>query len=139
MNSYMDNFIEDEIISIEYIGETETVDIVVSGDNLFVANGILTHNSSYGKDNPGMEGISESIATAAVSDAILSIFQSEEDHEMGIIKLGMMKNRYGPRGMVQSMIIDYPTLSIRQSDEDEECMSGDIADSMSILERLANQ
>ena len=89
----------------------------------------------FGKENPGMEGIAESIGVAATADVILSIFQSEEDHEMGLIKLGMMKNRYGPRGMVQAMIIDYLTLSLRQSDEEEEVM-GD--EDMGILDRLAN-
>lgn len=90
--------------------------------------------SMFGKENPGMEGIAESIGVAATADCILSIFQSEDDQELGIIKLGMMKNRYGPRGMVQPMTIDYPTLTIRQSNEDEEVMG---EDDLSILERLS--
>jgi len=36
---------------------------------------------------------------------------------MDIIRLGMMKNRYGPRGSTQAMRIDYPTLSIEQADD----------------------
>lgn len=131
----MDNFLEDEIISIEYFGESETVDIVVSDDNLFVANGILTHNCSYNTDNPGMEGIAESLGVAMTSDVIMSIFQSDEDMEMGIIKLGMMKNRFGPRGMIQAMKIDYPTLTISQSSEESEIMDDD---EMSLLEKFSN-
>jgi len=91
----------------------------------------------YGKSAPGMEGISESIGTAHVSDVLISIFQSEEDQELGIIKLGMMKNRYGPRGMVQPMRIQYDTLTIVQSEEDVELIMED--EEMSLLERLASK
>jgi len=76
------------------------------------------------------------LAIAMASDVILSIFQSEEDMEMGLIKLGMMKNRFGPRGMVQAMRIIYETLTILQSDEMEESMEGD---DLTLLERLAKQ
>ena len=34
----------DEIVSIEEVGTVDTVDISVSGDNLFYCNGILTKN-----------------------------------------------------------------------------------------------
>jgi replicative DNA helicase len=90
---------------------------------------------SFGKENPGMEGIAESIGVAATADVIMSIFQTEEDMEMGLIKLGMIKNRFGPRGMVQAMKILYDTLTIMQSDEEEEIMG---EDDMSILEKFAN-
>ena len=96
---------------------------------------VQLNRSSFSKDNPGMEGISESIAVAATADGILSIFQSDEDRELGIIKLGMMKNRFGPRGTVQAMMIGYETLSIHQSDEDEEIMG---ETDMSILEKFAS-
>jgi hypothetical protein len=133
----MYNFFKDEIIEIEELDDFhDTVDIAVSKDNLFLANGILTHNSSYQKDNPGMDGIAESIGVAATADVILSIFQSEEDQEMSLIKLGMMKNRYGPRGMVQAMMIDYLTLSILQANEGEELMG---EEDLNILERLERE
>ena len=61
--------------------------------------------------------ISESIGLAATADAIVSIFQNEEDRGIGIIRLGMMKNRYGPRGITQAMRIDYSTLTIEQADD----------------------
>jgi replicative DNA helicase len=87
----------------------------------------------YGKDNPGLEGIGESMGIAHVSDCIMSIFQSDEDMELGIIKLGMIKNRYGARGMVQPMRIEYETLTVLQSEESAELMDDD---DLSILERL---
>jgi replicative DNA helicase len=100
-----------------------------------VISAFQLNRSGYGKDNPGMETASESIGVMQTGDVGVSIFQSEEDKELGIIKLGMMRNRYGPMGMVQSMKIEYDTLSIVQSDEDEEVM-GD--SEMGLLERLAS-
>lgn len=92
------------------------------------------NRSAYNTNNPGMEGLSESIGLAATADVILSIFQTEEDQDMNIIRLGMMKNRYGPRGMVQTMRIDYNTLTIEQSDEESESFGND---DVSLLEKFA--
>jgi hypothetical protein len=108
---------EDKIVSIEMCDELEVVDIAVSGNNLFFANNILTHNSAYGSEEPELSTISESIGLAATADVIVSIYQNEEDRELSIIRLGMMKNRYGPRGHTQAMRIDYPTLTIIQADD----------------------
>jgi len=109
----------DEIVEIEEIGDMETVDISVTGDQLFYCNGILTKNS---------------IGLAATSDVILSIFQNEEDQELNLIRLGMMKNRFGPRGGIQPMNIDYTTLTITQSSEEEEFMN---EEEISLLEKFA--
>jgi replicative DNA helicase len=80
------------------------------------------NRGGYDSENPGMDNLSESIGLAATADVILSIYQNEEDLELGIIRLGMMKNRYGPRGMTQAMVIEYLTLTITQSSEQEESM-----------------
>jgi hypothetical protein len=64
-----------------------------------------------------METISESIGLAATADVIVSIFQNPEDQELGVIRLGMMKNRYGSRGHTQPMRIDYTTLTVTQADD----------------------
>jgi len=94
------------------------------------------NRSGYGKENPGMETVSESIGVMQTGDVGVSIFQSEEDKELGIIKIGMMRNRYGPMGMTQAMCIDYETLSIVQSGESEELMEDE---DLGILERLSKQ
>ena len=101
-----------------------------------IISAVQLNRSTYNKENPGMEGISESIGVAATADVILSIFQTEEDMEMGLIRLGMMKNRFGPRGMVQAMRIDYATLTVSQSGEDEELMG---EEDLSLLERLSKE
>jgi replicative DNA helicase len=90
--------------------------------------------SEYGGE-PGLESVSESISISTTADVVVSIFQNEEDQEMGVIRLGMMKNRFGPRGMVQAMRIDYSTLSIFQADDEEEIMNDD---ELSLLEKLSD-
>jgi replicative DNA helicase len=75
------------------------------------------NRSGFDQDNPELATISESIGLAATADVIASIYQNEEDRELGIIRLGMMKNRYGVRGNTQAMRIDYSTLTIEQADD----------------------
>ena len=78
------------------------------------------NRSGFDQANPDLNTISESIGLAATADVIVSIYQNEEDRELSIIRLGMMKNRYGPRGHTQPMRIDYPTLTITQADDIED-------------------
>jgi replicative DNA helicase len=94
------------------------------------------NRSAVGQNNPDMSGIAESLAIVMTADCIVSIFQNEEDQEMAVIRLGMMKNRFGPRGMVQAMRIDYSTLSIYQSDDDEEEIMDD--DELDLLQKLSS-
>lgn len=84
---------------------------------------------------PGLDSVAESISIANTSDCLISIFQNEEDQELGVIRLGMMKNRFGMRGMVQTMRIDYSTLSIYQSDEEDELMNDE---ELGLLEKLSS-
>ena len=73
------------------------------------------NRSGYNTD-PGLESISESIGTAATADVIVGLWQLDEDKELGVIKMSMLKNRYGPNFGTVSMKINYPTLTL---DEDE--------------------
>lgn len=75
------------------------------------------NRSGFSTENPDLATISESVGLAATADVIVSIYQNEEDRELGIIRLGMMKNRYGPRGHTQAMRIDYSTLTITQAED----------------------
>ena len=93
------------------------------------------NRAGFDTDNPDLATISESIGLAATADAIISIFQNEEDRGIGIIRLGMMKNRYGPRGITQAMRIDYSTLTIDQADDIE--IDEGIDDTLNMLAGLA--
>ncbi|NDB81415.1 MAG: hypothetical protein EB127_01510 [Alphaproteobacteria bacterium] len=74
------------------------------------------NRSGYNIDNPGLETISESIGLATTSDAIISIWQKDEDKELGIINMGMTKNRFGPNFGSIALKIDYNTLTISEDD-----------------------
>jgi replicative DNA helicase len=74
------------------------------------------NRSGYNVDNPGLETISESIGLATTSDAIVSIWQKDEDKELGIINIGMSKNRFGPNFGSIALKIDYNTLQITEDD-----------------------
>ena len=73
------------------------------------------NRSGINENNPGIENISESIGLAATADCIMSIWQEEGDTELGVIRLGMMKNRYGQNFGTCAMAIDYSTLSLTQT------------------------
>ncbi len=75
------------------------------------------NRSGFDQENPDLNTISESIGLAATADVIVSIYQNDEDRELNVIRLGMMKNRYGPRGHTQPMHIDYSTLTITQAED----------------------
>ena len=79
----MQVIIEDEIISIECIGEQELIDIEVGGDNLFFANDILTHNSGYDKSiRKSLTMVTESIKKVENADCIfLCTFIADEEQE----------------------------------------------------------
>ena len=112
MSTISNSLISDKIISIEPCGVRPTIDISVSGDNLFIANGILTHNSAVGVENPGIETTSESMGLAHTVDAQFAIWCGEDDAQLNIINLGLMKNRFGPNVGHTPLCIDYDTLSL---------------------------
>jgi replicative DNA helicase len=70
------------------------------------------NREGYDITDPGLKTISESMGLAMTGDVILSIWQEDTDKELGIIKMGMMKNRFGPNYGYCSMRIDYSTLTI---------------------------
>ena len=79
------------------------------------------NRGGYDEINPGLDTISESIGLAATADAIFSLWQEEEDAELGVIRLGVMKNRFGANFGSTAMRVDYSTLSVSEDD----IMTGD--------------
>lgn len=70
----------DPIVSIEEVGDQETIDIGVSGDNLFYCNDILTKNS-WG--------------LPATVDGLFGIISTEDMEELNQIMMKQLKNRFG--------------------------------------------
>ena len=96
---------------------TEQVRAMTYMFNCPIISATQLNRSGFSSNNPDLTTISESVGLAATADVIVSIYQNEEDRELSIIRLGMMKNRYGPRGHTQAMRIDYTTLTITQAEE----------------------
>lgn len=71
---------DDEIESIEFIGEQYCVDIEVSDDHLFVANGVLTKNSK---------------AIVDTCDFLAALIYPEELREKRLQIWKVLKNRFG--------------------------------------------
>lgn len=95
----------DEIVSIEEYGEIETVDITVSGDNLFFANGILTHNSGYNNSDVSLTDTSESFGLPATADFMFAAVRTEDLDELGQIMCIQLKSRYGDVGYLKKFVI----------------------------------
>ena len=81
----------EKIIKIEEMGIRPTIDIEVTGNHLFYANDILTHNSN---SDPGLEDTSESFGLPATADLMFALISSEELEEMGQMMVKQLKNRY---------------------------------------------
>jgi len=94
--------------------------------NCPIVSATQLNRSGYNIDNPGLETISESIGLATTADAIISIWQKDEDKELGMINIGMTKNRFGPNFGSIALKIDYHTLritedeTVNESDESKE-------------------
>ena len=93
----------DEITEITFLGDKETIDISVTGDSLFYCNDILTKNS---------------IGLASTCDIICSLWQTEEDRELGVINMGIQKNRFGPNFGHSSFKCNYETLTLKEVNPD---------------------
>jgi replicative DNA helicase len=76
-----------------------------------------TNRTGYKNGMPDLETTSESMGLAHTADAQFPIWTDEQDFELGIIHMGITKNRFGSRGIHTQLKIDYPTLSISELDE----------------------
>ncbi len=70
------------------------------------------NRDAFGVENPGIETTSESMGLAHTVDAQFAIWCGEEDAQLNIINLGLMKNRFGPKIGSTQLFIDYETLSL---------------------------
>ena len=94
------------------------------------------NRSGYDEENPGLDTISESIGMAATADCIFSIYQDDEDKELGVVKMGMMKNRFGANFGTTAMRVDYNTLTVFEDDtlnQDDDGDLGNLSDTLGLL------
>ena len=92
------------------------------------------NRSGFDQIEPGMDTISESVGLAATADCIFSIWQEDEDRDLGRIQLGVMKNRFGPNFGYQTMRINYPTLTLEEDESSNDTAAS--SDATSLLEEF---
>jgi len=73
---------------------------------------------AFNTSSPGMEAVAESIGLPATCDVMLSIWQTEEDRELGVINMGMQKNRFGPNFGHGTFKCNYETLTLKEVNPD---------------------
>jgi replicative DNA helicase len=84
--------------------------------NCPIISATQVNRTGMGVVEPGMETISESTGLAATADAIFTIWQQDEDKELGIINLGVVKNRFGPNSGSVPLRVDYTTLTLKEDE-----------------------
>jgi replicative DNA helicase len=82
-----------------------------------VISATQANRSAYQTPNPDMDTTSESMGLSHTVDAQISIWTEAEDFDLGIIHMGIVKNRFGPRQCHTVLEIDYNTLSLRDPDD----------------------
>lgn len=129
----------DKIIKIEEIGEEDSVDIEVSGDHLFYANSILTHNSNSDVE---MTDISESTGTAFTADFMVALIRSEELDKIGQLMVKTLKSRYNDVNYYKRFVIGVEMAKFRlyNLEESEQIQisdkgSTDSTDSIPVFDR----
>lgn len=102
----------DEIISIEDVGDVETIDISVTGDNLFYCNGILTKNS---------------FGLPATADFMFALISTEELESLGQIAVKQLKNRYNDPTYKKRFVIgvDRSKMKLFDVEETQQTLSND--------------
>lgn len=105
--------INDEIIEIECIGEQDTIDISVSGNRLFYANGILTHNSGTDETDFSQSHIAGGKSKIDTADNVFGIYSSRSLKENGRYQLQLIKTRNsGGVGTKMDVGFDIDTLKL---------------------------
>ena len=119
-----------KILKIEELDEREMIDIEVSGNHLFYANNILTHNSSSDVD---LTDTSESFGLPATADLMFAIISSEELENLGQIMIKQLKNRYNDPTLHKRFVLGIDRAKMRLYDVDQSAQK-EIVDSGQDLE-----
>jgi hypothetical protein len=99
-NLNLQEFLLDEIESIELVGEEDTIDITVEDTHMFFANDIYTHNSSISADVVTTDQMGGSIKKAQVGHVIITVAKSLHQKEMKLATIALTKSRIGDDGIV---------------------------------------
>jgi hypothetical protein len=101
-----EDFVMDEIVSIELVGEEDTVDITVEDTHMFFANGVYSHNSALDEDIIEAQKISESYQKIMTADFVMSLSRKVEDKVGNTGRFHVIKNRFGPDGITYPAMVN---------------------------------
>ena len=119
----------DEIVSIEPLdGYKDSIDVVLDGNKLFYANGILTHNSGVSNSDVEMTDTSESMGSVHTFDLYFALIRTEELDELNQVMIKQLKNRYGDLGYYKRFVVGLDTSRMKFYDVEESAQKN-IADS----------
>ena len=96
----LNDFILDEIESIELIGEEDTIDITVDDTHMFYANGIYTHNSAITSEIVDTHHMGGSIKKAQIGHFIMSIARTIDQKDTKKANVAILKSRFGRDGVI---------------------------------------
>jgi hypothetical protein len=113
-----------KILKIEELDEREMIDIEVSGNHLFYANAILTHNSSSDVE---LTDTSESFGLPATADLMFALISTEDLEGLGQILVKQLKNRYNDPTIHKRFVIGIDRAKMRLYDC-EQSAQNDILD-----------
>jgi hypothetical protein len=114
-----------KILKIEELDEREMIDIEVSGNHLFYANNILTHNSSSDVE---LTDTSESFGLPATADLMFALISTEDLEGLGQILVKQLKNRYAATDKYKRFVLGIDRSKMRLYDV-EQSAQNDILDS----------
>ena len=84
--------------------------------NIPIISASQVNRSGINKQNPSLDTISEGMSLAHTADCIFNIWQKDDDKDMGLINMGIAKNRFGPNFGSTALKIDYTTLTLEEED-----------------------
>ena len=102
-----------KIVKIEELDEREMIDIEVSGNHLFYANNVLTHNSSSDVE---LTDTSESFGLPATADLMFALIKTDELEELGQILVKQLKNRYNDLTIFKRFVVGVDRAKMRLYD-----------------------
>lgn len=106
-------------------------------DGIPIITATQLNRTGYNQDNPGIETTSESMGLAHTADVQMSLWADDTDKELGILRLGMQKNRFGVNFGTTCLKIDYETLYVTET-EDVFINNQDISTAANLLDELQN-
>jgi hypothetical protein len=120
----------EKIQKIEELGYDEAIDIEVSGNHLFYANDILTHNSNSDVD---LTDTSESFGLPATADMMFAVINSEEMEELGQLMVKQLKNRFSDPAKFRRFVVGVDRRKMRLYDVEESAQ--DLIDDGPIMDK----